>query len=185
MPFLKSMPANAGPPAVYMRFPEIYGPWSKMSQALMNGPSPFSEGERELIFAYAAGVSACEFVYVAHAEVAYVWGIEPGLVERLLQDLDSAPIEPRLKPLLTYVRTLSLSPNAITQADVDTVLNAGWTENALLDAIALTARAAFMHRLVGGCGFTPLTREVARKHARKRVDSGYVNQYAAFREDES
>ena len=50
MSFFKSLPDDAGPPA---------------------GPSPLSQGERELIFAFAAGVTGCQFVYVAHAEVAY------------------------------------------------------------------------------------------------------------------
>jgi len=70
---------------VFTKFPEIYGAWSKMSEALMNGPSPLSQAERELILAYAAGVGGCQFVYVAHSEVAYARGIENGLIERLLK----------------------------------------------------------------------------------------------------
>ena len=41
-----------------------------MSQALMNGPSPLSPGERELILAYAAGVKGCTNVYGAHSKAA-------------------------------------------------------------------------------------------------------------------
>ncbi len=40
-----------------------------------------------------------------------------------------------------------------------------------------------MERLAQGYGFTPLTREVAAKHAKRRVERGYVNLYAAFRKD--
>ena len=54
---------------------------------------------------------------------------------------------------------------------------AGWDERALHDAIAVTARAAFMQRLVEGHGFTPWTKEAAREHAKKRVKLGYVNLY--------
>ena len=62
-----------------------------MSEALMNGPSPLSQGERELILACAAGVAGCAFVCVAHAEVAYAWGIENGVVDRLLRDGSNGP----------------------------------------------------------------------------------------------
>src|SRR5258706_6075689 len=130
MSFFKSLPADAGPPAVYTKYPEIYGPWSQMSQATMNGPSPLSQGERELIFAYAAGVADCKYVYVAHSEVAYAWGIENGLVERLLDNPETAPVEARLKPLLAFVRKLMLTPNAMSQADADAVFKAGWEEQA-------------------------------------------------------
>ena len=182
MPFFPSLPADAGPPNVFMQYPEIYGPWSSMSQALMNGASPLSQGERELVLAYAAAVAGCDFVGVAHAEVAYAWGIQPGLVEQLVADFDAAAVETRLKTLLGFVRKLAVSPAQVSQADADAVFQAGWDEHALHDAIAVTARAAFMQRLVQGFGFVPLTREVAARHAKKRVERGYVNLYPAFRE---
>lgn len=183
MPFLASLPENAGPPAIYTQYPDIYGPWSQMSQALMNGPSPLTQGERELILAYATGLAGCEFVFVAHSEVAYAWGIERGLVEQLLENLDAAPVDARLKALLAFVRKLTLTPGEMSKADVDGVLNAGWDEHGLHDAVAVTARAALMHRLVAAYGFTPMSRELAAKHAAKRVELGYVNLYPKFRED--
>ena len=183
MPFFKSLPADAGPPAVFKKYPEIYGAWSHMSQALMNGPSPLSNAERELILAYAAGVAGCKFVYGAHSEVAYAWGVERGVLDRLLEDPDTAPIDARLKPLLAFVRKLMATPGEMSQADADAVFQAGWDEQALHDAIAITARAAFMQRLVEGHGFTPLSREVAASHAKVRVERGYVNIYKAFRQD--
>ena len=182
MPYLKSLPEDAGPPQIFALYPEIYGPWSHTSQALMRGPSPLDEGLRELILAYAAGVAGCKFVAVAHAEVAYAWGIERGLVERLIADAVTAGIDARLAALLAYVRKLATAPNEVGQVDVDAVLAAGWDEHALHDAIAITARAAFMQRLVAGFGFRPLSREVAARHAAKRVERGYVNLYAAFRD---
>jgi uncharacterized peroxidase-related enzyme len=181
MTFFKSLPPDAGPPAVFTKYPEIYGPWSTMSQAMMNGPSPLSQGERELILAYAAAVSGCAFVHVAHSEVAYALGIENGLVERLLADFDGTPVDGKLKALLAFVRKLAATPNDVAQADVDAAFAAGWDEHALQDAISVTARAAFMHRLVAGHGFTPMTREHAVKRAKQRIEHGYVNLYAAFR----
>ena len=107
----------------------------------------------------------------------------PGVtIERLLQDPDSAPLDPRLKTLLAFVRKLVAMPNELTQADADAVFDAGWDEHALHDAIAVTARAAFMQRLVQGYGFIPLTREAAIKRAKERIEHGYVNLYSVFRE---
>ena len=182
MPFLKSLPEDAGPFNIFTRYPEIYDHWSQMSQALMNGPSPLSQGERELILAYAAAVAGCDFVAIAHSEVAYAWGVPEGVVEQLLRDPASTPLDARLKVLLEFVRKLMTSPQGITQPDVDEVLAAGWDDRALHDAVAVTARAAFMQRLSAGFGFTPLTREAAARHARKRVERGYVNVVTQFRD---
>ena len=114
--------------------------------------------------------------------MAYAHGIERGVVERLIENPDTAPVEPRLKPLLAFVRKLMVTPGAMAQADADAVLVAGWSEQALQDAIAVTARAAFMQRLVEGHGFVPMSRELAAKRAQQRVERGYVNLYPAFRE---
>jgi uncharacterized peroxidase-related enzyme len=182
MPFFKSLPADAGPPAVFTRYPDLYGPWAKMSEGLMNGPSPLSRGERELILAYAAGAAGCRFVCIAHSEVAYALGIERGTIERLLDDPETAPVAARLRPLLVYVRKLMTTPGAMSQADADAVFAAGWDEHALHDAIAITARAAFMQRLVEGHGFVPMSQETAARRARQRLEHGYVNLYPVFRE---
>jgi alkylhydroperoxidase family enzyme len=112
--------------------------------------------------------------------VAYAWGVEEGLIEKLLKDMESAPVEPRLKPILAFVRKLTLTPSEMTQADADAVFDAGWDEKALHDAIAITARMCFMQRLTEGYGFAPMPPEVARKHAERRVELGYVNLYPAF-----
>ena len=177
MPFFKSMPDNAGPPTVFNTYPQIYGPWSQMSQALMNGPSPLSPAERELIFAYCAGAAGCEFVFAAHVEVAHAWGVEEGLIDKLLNNVDTAPLDAKLKALLRFAHKLTVTPAQMCQADADAVFDAGWDEQALHDAIAVSARVCFMQRLVEGHGFIPFSREVAKAHARKRVELGYLNLY--------
>jgi uncharacterized peroxidase-related enzyme len=177
MPFFKSLPEQAGPASVFEKYPALYRPWAEMSQVLMNGPSPLSRAERELILAFAAATAGCAFVYVAHAQVAYEWGIEEGLVEQLVEDYGNAPVAPKLRSLLAFVRKLMQTPSAMTQADADAVFASGWDERALHDAIAVSARAAFMQRIVEGHGFIPLSQEAAKERAQKRVKLGYVNLY--------
>ena len=182
LPHFKSLPENAGPASVFTKYPDIYRPWSEMSQVLMNGASPLSQGEREMILAYAAGVAGCTFVYVAHSAVAYAWGIKQGLIEQLLEDFDAAALEPRLRPLMAFVRKLMATPGQVSQQDADAVFDAGWSEQALHDAIAVTARAAFMQRLVQGHGFTPMTPERAAERAEQRIELGYVDLFAEFKD---
>ena len=84
MPFVKSLPADAGPGNIFTKYADIYRPWSDVSQALMNGPSPLTPGEREMIAAYVVGVANCRYAYAAHTAAAYAWGIEEGLIDKLL-----------------------------------------------------------------------------------------------------
>jgi len=180
MPFFKSLAADSGPGHVFTAYPEIYEPWSRMSQALMNGPSALSPGEREMIAAYVVGIADCAYAYAAHCAAAYAWGIADGLIDALLEDLDASPVEDRFRPVLAYVRKLTLSPPAMTQADADAVFEAGWDEKALHDAIAVCARMNFMCRLVEGYGFVPMDADRARDNAENRKRLGYKNLYPAF-----
>ena len=182
MPYFKSLPDDAGPGAVFSTYSDIYGHWAQMGQALMNGPSPLSPGEREMIAAYVAGLSQCEYSWVAHTAAAYAWGIEEGLLDKIMADPETAPVEEKFKPLLAVVKILTLAPHTMTQQDAAAVFAAGWDEKALHDTIAVTARMNFMCRLVEGCGFTPMTPEKARAQAENRRKQGYVNLYPGLSE---
>lgn len=180
MSFFGSLSDDSGPADVFAKYPEIYRHWARMGQALINGPSPLTPGERELIQAYVAGVADCRYAYVAHGAAAEAWGLEKGLVDKLLDDLDTAPIEDRFKPLFAYIRKLTLAPARVTQADADAVFAAGWDEKGLHDAIAVTARMNFMCRIVQGHGFIPMSPERARAQAERRRKLGYVDLYPSF-----
>ena len=180
MPFFRSLADDSGPGNVFASYPDIYGLWAEMGQALMNGPSPLTPGEREMIAAYVAGLVECRYSYIAHTEAAYAWDIERGLIDRLLDDLDTAPVADKFKPLLAFVKKLSLTPKQMVQADASAVFDAGWDEKALHDAIAVTARMNFMCRLVEGYGFTPMTQERAKERAVERRRFGYVNIYPSL-----
>ena len=67
------------------------------------------------------------------------------------------------------------------QADVDAILDAGWSETTFHDVVAIAARMSFMQKLVEGYGFEPFSIEYAKDHAAKRVKLGYVNLYPSFR----
>ena len=148
----------------------------------MNGPSPLSQGERELILAYACAVSGCELVHVAHSEVAYAWGIPQGLVEQLLEDpaalrgyrCTTESVACLCPQAHDRVRTRSPRPMWMP------CFTLGGTSRHMHDAVAVTARGAFMHRLIAAYGFKPLSREAAAKKAQKRKALGYVNLYPSF-----
>ena len=177
MPFFKSLPENAGPGNVFSARPEIYRYWAEMGQALINGPSPISPAEREMIQAYVAGLVECRYAHVAHIAAAAARGIDKALFPKLLDSIETAPIADKWKPLLAFIRKLTLTPTKVTQADADAVFAAGWDENTLHDAIAVTARMIFMTRIIHGHGFTPMSPERAKASAEHRAKVGYVDLY--------
>jgi len=150
--------------------------------AVMRQESEISQKERELIAAYVSGLNACEYCHGIHSVTAESFGLEAGLIVKLLEDLDSAPIDERMKPVLVYVKQLTLQPSRLTQELVDSVLAAGWSEQALHDAINVGALFNFMNRLVEGHGVAG-TQTLFEDRGRALHENGYNGLLSFLKED--
>jgi uncharacterized peroxidase-related enzyme len=139
---------------VFRRFPQTSRPLLDYHQVLLRGPSPLTVGQRELIAAYVSALNACDYCAGVHAATAAAFGVSEDVVAALLADVDSAPVDEPMKPVLRLIRTLTLSPAKIRNADVAAVYSAGWDEQALHDAVSVCALFNFMNRLVEGLGIT-------------------------------
>jgi hypothetical protein len=82
----------------------------------------------------------------------------------------------KLKPVLAYVRKLTLTPTRMTADDAQAVYAAGWDEQALFDAISVCALFNFMNRIVEGSGLraNPLAAPADSRKAHSLRFSGGV-----------
>lgn len=172
MPLLRSLPENASLLDLRQMYADLLEKLRPYGQRLMRGRSPLTPGERELIASYVSGVNSCRYCYGSHSRVAQAFGVDADLLGGLLDDVDAAEVEPRLKPLLRYVRKLTQTPSRMTPDDARAVYDAGWSDEALLHAIAVCAYFNNMNRLVEGCGIvgTPEGYELV---ARQLFEHGY------------
>lgn len=152
MSFLNSLPPDAVLLNVFKSFPATSKPLIEYHEVLLRGPSPVSVAERELIAGYVSGLNACHYCHGVHEATAREFRIPEGLMVQLIEDIDKAPIDEKMKPILRYARKLTLSPSRMTQADADAVFAAGWNDQALHDAASTCALFNFMNRLVEGLG---------------------------------
>src|SRR5215472_17642509 len=102
MALLRSLPENATLADLRRTYADLLEKLRPYGQRLMRGPSPLTPGERELIAAYVSGVNRCRYCYGAHSVIARGLGIDKSVFETLIDDIDLAPLDPRLKPILRY-----------------------------------------------------------------------------------
>lgn len=152
MAHFRSLPDDAVLMDVFRAYPETSRPLLDYHETVMRGPSPFTPGERELIAAYVSGVNACGYCHGVHTVTAEACGIEAGAAPAAVSDLDTAPVDEKMRPVLRYVGKLTREPSSVTRADADEVLAAGWNEDALHSAIMVCALFNFMNRMVEGHG---------------------------------
>jgi uncharacterized peroxidase-related enzyme len=151
MPFIPSLPKGASLLNLFKAFPETSIPLIQFHEALLRGPSPFTEGERELIASHVSGLNQCRYCHGVHSATAEVLGVKRELVDSQI-DIDGAAVDPKMRPVLRYARKLTQQPNSLIQADADAIFAAGWEEPALYYTVAVTALFNFMNRLVEGMG---------------------------------
>src|SRR5262249_51830990 len=91
----------------------------------------------------------------------------------LLADPGSAPVDARLRPVLSFVHKLTLSPSRMTAADAEAVFAGGWGDCALHDAAAICGLFHLMNRLVNGLG---IEADTAHKQfvAQRLATTGYA-----------
>jgi len=171
--YLPSLGADAVLLDVFKAFGETSKPLIDYHQILLRGPSPFTVAERELIAAYVSGLNACHYCHGVHGATAQAFGVSEGLLGDLLKDVETAEVEPRMRPVLRYVRKLTLSPSRMTTADAEDLLSAGWDERALHDAVSVCALFNLMNRLVEGLGIDAGDAYFARAAGRLSGDGGY------------
>lgn len=188
MSYLRYLPSGQGISTVYAHRPEIWDPFVAFTQALMRGPGPLQLVDRELIAAFVSGLEGCAYCFGAHGATAEAFGVPAGLLEALLHDVDTAAVgkesaapssvpsssaaftlDERRRALLRFVRAMTVDASRITQDDVDAVLDAGWSEEALHDAMAIAGRYAMVARICMAHGIV-VGSEALREAGRRMAD---------------
>ncbi len=158
---------------VFRAFPDSSIPLIEYHEVVLRGPSPFTEGERELIAGFVSTLNGCGYCTSVHVAAAENMGAPVGLIARLAADPDLQEATDRMRPVLNYARKLTEKPASVTQADVEAIAAAGWRSSALFFVASVTALFNFMNRLVEGMRIKadPVYAPMA---AKRLADRGYL-----------
>lgn len=154
--------------------PDRTDPLMQFAQAVMRGPSPLSTGERELIAAFTSRCNGCLFCAGSHTAVAAELLGSRELVDTVLNDFATAPIAEKLKAMLAFVEKVTRSAAQIGQSDVDQVKQAGWTDEAIYDAITVCAMFNFFNRWVNASGVSDMPAAAYQAGGKRMAVEGYA-----------
>ncbi len=124
----------------------------KAMEEIMNNLSPFSKEIRELLFAYTSDLNQCSLSYDFHKAASVASGVDESVFVALKTDINSAKIDDKLKPILRFIKKLTLTPGNISQEDAQQIFDAGWDEHAYFDSVCICAIMNGMNRFVAALG---------------------------------
>jgi uncharacterized peroxidase-related enzyme len=153
--------------------PDFYGnPAKHFTHRAMRGPSDWSVGDRELMAAVVSQANECAFCIGAHTATAQQAYADPARVRAVLTDLDTAPIEERLRATLRMLAKLTRE-GTVTADDMRVVLSTGATRRQVEDALAVGTAFNITNRLADAFDFKVLDEDGFAAGARFLLKRGY------------
>lgn len=145
-----------------------------LAQELLRGESPLSQAERELIATYVSKRNDCFFCMSSHAAAARcLYNDEEGIVDDVLNDMETADISSKMKALLHIAGKVQILGKEVSLEDIELARNEGATDKELHDTVLIAAAFCMFNRYVDGlASFTPTDPE-AYKEMGKRMVQGY------------
>lgn len=154
--------------------PEATQHLQHFTQAVMRGPSPLTPAFRELIAAFVSSRNRCRFCTGSHVAVAAKLSADPSVVDAVVANYRAAPIEEREKALLAYLEGLTAEPTSASEAEVEKLRQAGWSDEAIYDAVTVCALFNYYNRWVEGSGVRDMPAEAYEKSGERLARQGYV-----------
>lgn len=129
--------------------------WNEHYEELMKGESGLSKAEREMIAVVVSVANECRYCIAAHSAALRKLTKDPVLADAIAADHATAAIEPPVRAMLDYARKLTLRPTEMTEADVDALRDAGWTDEDVMDIAEVTGMFNLTNRMASGLGWEP------------------------------
>ena len=111
---------------------------------------------------------------MSHAAVAAELLGNRAKVDAVLEDPRSAPISEREKTLLLFIERVSSGSYSLSRDEIDSVRAAGWSDEAIYDAVSVCALFNFFNRWCDGTGVTPMPPEFHLMSGKRMAERGYV-----------
>ncbi len=103
------------------------------------------------------------------------FGVDADVFSALIENIETAPVNDKLKPVLRYVKKLTETPSKMVAADADAIFAADWEERALTDAVLICGLFNMANRVVDGHGVSQNMPEEVFEESGKRLSKfGYL-----------
>ena len=96
------------------------------------------------------------------------------MVDAVLDDSQTAPIPDREKALFAFIDKMNRESNRLRQEDLDAAKSAGWTEEALYDAITVCALFNFYNKWIDATGVHDMPAAAYAASGERLANFGYV-----------
>lgn len=95
-------------------------------------------------------------------------------MDAVLEDFRTAPIDDADKAMFAFLEKMNRESNQLQQADIDVVKAAGWTDEALYDAITVCALFNFYNKWIDATGVSDMPAAAYAGSGERLGTNGYA-----------
>lgn len=152
MPYLSYAKEFQGVADVFLRDAARYRPLLLFIEVVMTGESEIGKAEREVLAGYVSRLNGCGFCVGAHRATLDAMGSPSETIAAIDTTPQLALVDDKMKALLALAESLTRDPANFSADDIAKARDAGWSEQAVEDAINVIALFGYVNRLVEGMG---------------------------------
>jgi len=136
---------------IFLRDPVRYLPFVQLLENVMSTESELSKAQKEMIALYSSRLNGCHYCVSSHSSVLASLKTDEALVRSLVNG-STGPLDDKLRAVFKFAHKLTVEPGNISEADIEAVSSAGWSDQTIEDTICVVSTFAFLNRLVDGFG---------------------------------
>jgi uncharacterized peroxidase-related enzyme len=114
---------------------------------MLREASGLTKAEREMIVVATSGVNHCQYCVIAHGAILRIYAKNPQIADQLGIDHRKADITPRQRAMLDFAVKLARTPEAVDDADYQSLRDHGFGQEDIWDIGAITAFFALSNRM--------------------------------------
>lgn len=127
--------------------PDEFRAFFAYHDALMLRESGLTKAEREMIVVATSGVNHCQYCVIAHGAILRIYAKSPRIADQVGIDHRKADITARQVAMLDFACKLARTPEAMQEADYQSLRDQGFSEEDIWDIGAITAFFALSNRM--------------------------------------
>jgi uncharacterized peroxidase-related enzyme len=137
--------------------PELARPLFDWFAAVMLNEGRLGRQMKEMIATRVSFANACRYCSALHAFRAEGAGVSREVIERLADPIEQLPLDEREQALMAFCDQMRDASSTIDEADWSQLRDAGWDDEAILEAAHVVGMFSHFNRLADALGveFTP------------------------------
>lgn len=117
--------------------------------------SSLTKAEKELIVVATSALNDCHYCVIAHGAILRIRAKNPLIADQVAVNYRKAELTPREQDLLAFTTRIAIEPGQVGDEDIRAMLDRGFSEDDVWDAMAITAFFAMSNRLANTAGVKP------------------------------